>query len=83
MTDKGIQAEAIYILQSICDLRERSPQTPPTPLLYHTLAMLYHIAEDNLLALETEQRATEICCPDDELHPKLQTFIKKLMQLQQ
>lgn len=75
-----MQAEALYVLQSICDLRQRSSQTPPTSLLYHTLALIYHITKDHILAIESQQRALDLCSHGDDLYPTLQTFMERLKE---
>lgn len=76
-----MQAEAMYILQSVCDLQQRSSQTPPTPLLFHTLALLYHVAGDNQLAVDAEQKAIDLCNHDDDLFPSLKTFMDRITEL--
>ena len=71
----------MYILQSIFDLRQRSPQTPPTPLLLHTLGLLYHVAGDNTLALDATRRAIDLGNHDDNLLSTLKTFAESLTKL--
>lgn len=75
-----MQAEASYVLQSISDLRERSPQTPPTPVLLHTLALLYHVTSDNRTAVMYVQRAIDLCPHGNTLYPVLQSFLNKLSE---
>jgi tetratricopeptide (TPR) repeat protein len=74
----GTQAQAMYILQSICDLQERSPQAPPTPLLFHTLALLHHIIGNSRQAVLCQQRAVDLCPQEDTLHSTLQSFLGRL-----
>ena len=81
MTDAGMQAEAMFILQSIYDIRQRSTQAPPTPLLLHTLALLYHVAGDNRLAVDAQQKAIDLCKHDNDLYPSFQTFMDTLTKL--
>jgi tetratricopeptide (TPR) repeat protein len=78
LLDAGMQAEAMFILQSIYDLRQRSTQAPPTPLLLHTLALLYHVAGDNRLAVDAQQKAIDLCNHDNDLYPSFQTFMDTL-----
>ena len=82
-SDVATQAQAMYILRSICDLREKSPQAPPTPLLFHTLALLHHITGDNRQAVACLQRAIDLCPQEDSnLHSRLQSFLDSLPLLE-
>lgn len=78
--DTAIQAEATYVLQSISDLRGRSPQTPPTPILFHTLALLQHVTGDNRTALTYTQQAVDLCPQGDPLYPVLKSFLHQLSE---
>lgn len=75
-----MHAEATYVLQSISDLRGRSPQTPPTPVLFHTLALLQYVTGDNRTALMYIQQAVDLCPHGDTLSHALKSFLNKLSE---
>ena len=77
-SDAGMQAEAAFVLHAICDLKQRSPQTPPTPLLYHTLALLHLVTGDNEPAVMYVQRALDLCPHGNDLHCTLQSLHDRL-----